>query len=91
MLEIASRDGIRDIVATPHSNSEFSYDRNAHLASLQRVKERAPVEIDFSLGCDFHFSLENIESVLADPSRFCIGFTPYLLVEFSNFGIPPKC
>jgi protein-tyrosine phosphatase len=90
MLEIASRDGIRHIVATPHSNSEFSYDRNAHLASLQRVKEQSAVEIEFSLGCDFHFSFENIESVLAEPSRFCIGSTPYLLVEFSSFGIPPN-
>jgi protein-tyrosine phosphatase len=90
MLEIASRDGIQHIVATPHSNSEFSYDRNAHVASLKRLKERSTVPIEFSLGCDFHFSFENIESVLRDASRFCIGSTPYLLVEFSNFGIPPS-
>jgi protein-tyrosine phosphatase len=90
MLEIASRDGIKHIVATPHSNSEFSYDRSAHVASLERLKERSTVAIEFSLGCDFHFSFENIESALREASRFCIGSTPYLLVEFSSFGIPPN-
>ena len=36
---------------------------------------RSSVEIEFSLGCDFHFSFENIEAALQDPSRFCVGST----------------
>jgi protein-tyrosine phosphatase len=90
MLEMAARDGIRHIVATPHSNADFPYSRNAHAESLFRLKERSSMPVEFSLGCDFHFSFENIESALRDASQFCIGSTPYLLVEFSNFGIPPN-
>jgi protein-tyrosine phosphatase len=89
MLEMAARDGIQHIVATPHSNADFSYSRSTHAASLKRLKQHSTVAIDFSLGCDFHFSFENIESALSDASQFCIGSTPYLLVEFSSFGIPP--
>jgi protein-tyrosine phosphatase len=90
MLEMAARDGIRHIVATPHSNGDFSYSRSSHAESLKRLKQRSTVPIELSLGCDFHFSFENIESALRDASQFCIGSTPYLLVEFSSFGIPPN-
>jgi protein-tyrosine phosphatase len=90
MLEMAARDGIQHVVASPHSNADFSYGRNTHAESLNLLKQRSTVAVEFSLGCDFHFSFENIESALRDASQFCIGSTPYLLIEFSNFGIPPN-
>ena len=34
-------------------------------------------------------SYENIQAAMADPRRFVIGQTQYLLVELSDFAIPP--
>ena len=40
-----------------------------------------------SLGCDFHFSFDNVQEALKTPERYSISGTPYLLVEFSDFGV----
>ena len=42
------------------------------------------------LGCDFHLSYDNLEDAYANPKRYVIGETRYLLVEFSNFSIPQQ-
>ena len=42
-----------------------------------------------TLGCDFHFSLENVQSALQAPERFVIGGSKYLLIEFSDFALSP--
>jgi protein-tyrosine phosphatase len=78
MCRVAALDGITHIVATPHCNDEFAYDRDRY------------TEMTFSLGCDFHFSYDNIQDALAHPRRYTIGESQYLLVEFSDFGIPPE-
>ncbi|HZU23090.1 MAG TPA: CpsB/CapC family capsule biosynthesis tyrosine phosphatase [Terriglobales bacterium] len=97
MCRIAARDGIRHIVATPHANDEFQYDRprlQALLAELHRLAAQdaqiAATPLTFSLGCDFHLSFENFRDALARPERYCIQGTRYLLVEFSDYVIPPN-
>ncbi|HYY72083.1 MAG TPA: CpsB/CapC family capsule biosynthesis tyrosine phosphatase [Candidatus Bathyarchaeia archaeon] len=90
MMAAAAKDGIRHIVATPHSNAQFRYDRSAHAERMVELKRRAGVPIDLSLGCDFHFSLENMQIEPQDWKQFWIGSGPYLLIEFSDFGIPPN-
>jgi protein-tyrosine phosphatase len=89
MCEIAVRDGITHIVATPHANSQFSYDREQHAQTLQKLRALAPDSLQFSLGCDFHFSYDNIESAIACPDRYTISGSNYLLIELSNYSIPP--
>ena len=41
-----------------------------------------------SLGCDFHLSYDNMQDVLANPTRYVIADTRYMLVEFSNYSVP---
>ncbi len=89
MCRMAAADGITHTVATPHANDEYSYDRERHaatLAELQRRVGRSPV---LSLGCDFHFSIENIQDAILHPARYTIGSSSYLLVEFSDFALSP--
>jgi protein-tyrosine phosphatase len=84
MCRIAQKDGITHIVATPHANSRFPFDREKHSEQLQALRERIP-DMEFSLGCDFHTSYENIKDAERNPDRYAIAATQYLLVEFSNF------
>jgi protein-tyrosine phosphatase len=88
MCEIAARDGITHIVATPHANSQFAYVREQHAEKLQQLRALSPDSLQFSLGCDFHFSYENIEDAIAHPDRYAISGS-YLLIELSNYSIPP--
>lgn len=90
MCRMAAQDGITHIVATPHANNEFSYNREAHEKLLNELRERTPGPLEFSLGCDFHFSYENVEDARAHPDRYAISGTKYMLIELSDYSIPPS-
>jgi protein-tyrosine phosphatase len=87
MCRIAVADGIRGIVATPHANYRYPYDRDRHAESLAQLQQSVP-EIEFSLGCDFYLSDDNISDAVRHPERYVIGETPYILVEFGDFQTP---
>jgi len=89
MVRMAHADGTRHMVATPHANDRYRYDRGYALELLATLSNDCGVEMRFSIGCDFHFSIENVEAALLEPHHFSIGMTDYLLVEFSDFGISP--
>ena len=85
MCRMAQADGVTHIVATPHANYEYAYDRDSHLALLEELRLRVP-GMSFSLGCDFHLSFENIDDAMQHPARYAIGDTRYLLVELSEYS-----
>jgi protein-tyrosine phosphatase len=89
MCAMAWEDGIEHIVATPHADNEYFYDRPYFEQILHKLSQATGAKPALSLGCDFHFSFDNIKEVLVKPGKFTIGKTPYLLVEFSDFSIPP--
>ena len=90
MCHMAAKDGIEHMVATPHANANFAYDRTWLRGVLNELGRRTAGKPKLSLGCDFHFSYENLESLAAEPHRFTIEDTPYLLVEFSDYSVPPS-
>jgi len=90
MCRMAAADGIEHMVATPHSNDRYFYDRDYLSNLLKELQRRIGPKPSLSLGCDFHLSFENMQSALQTPERYRIGNTRYLLVEFSNFSIPPQ-
>jgi protein-tyrosine phosphatase len=88
MCRAAAADGITHMVASPHANDRYHYDREymqGLVVHLQQLVGDAP---KISLGCDFHLSYENLQDAFANPSNYVIGNTHYLLVEFSNYGVP---
>lgn len=88
MCMAAAADGITHMVATPHANDRYYYDRQylrGLVAHLQRLVGDKPT---LSLGCDFHLSYDNLRDAYAHPNRYVIEGTRYLLVEFSNYSIP---
>src|SRR5947209_1870048 len=93
MCRMAAKDGIRHIVATPHANEEFVYDRERLQATLDELRQHiaadeAAASLNLSLGCDFHLSFENFSDAIQHPERYCIEGTKYLLIEFSDYVIP---
>ena len=90
MCKMAATDGITHQVATPHANDRYHYDREylqGLVAHLQGLIGATP---ELSLGCDFHLSYDNVQAALANPSRYAIGKTRYMLVELSNYSVPPQ-
>jgi protein-tyrosine phosphatase len=90
MCRVAAEDGIRHVVATPHCNDEFSYDRERYERLKEKLLEASDGRLEFSIGCDFHFSYENITDAIENPKRYSINGTRYMLIEFSDYGIPPN-
>ena len=90
MCHMAAEDGIEHMVATPHANDRYYYDRAYLTDLLQQLRLRVGPKPQLSLGCDFHLSFENMQAALETPERWCIANTRYLLVEFNNFSIPPQ-
>jgi hypothetical protein len=92
MCRLAAADGITHAVATPHANDRYAYDRAYLSGLLDELREKVgpALQLQFSLGCDFHLSFENLERVLAQPHTYTIGETNYLLIELSNFSIPTR-
>ncbi len=88
MCRIAAADGIEHMVATPHFNDDYVYDREWLRSVLQDLQQRLGPAPRLYLGCDFHFSQDNLQALAESPHRFTIEDTPYLLVEMSDFAIP---
>lgn len=89
MSYMAAQDGITHMVATPHSNDEYVYDRGRLEQLLEELRGRVENVLNFSLGCDFHLSYDNLMALENDPSQFTISGTQYLLVELSDYSVPP--
>ena len=88
MCRMAALDGITHIVATPHSNERYHYDREYLEKLVGRLQELAGESPSLSLGCDFHLSYDNLQDALANPTRYAIQGSRYMLVELSNYSVP---
>ena len=88
MCRMAAADGITHMVATPHANDRYHYDRAYLSGVLDQLREKIGTVPRLTLGCDFHLSYENLERVMQTPHLYTIGDTNYLLVELSNFSVP---
>jgi protein-tyrosine phosphatase len=90
MCRMAADDGIEHIVATPHSNDRYFYDRKYLATVIAELRKRVGTRPKLSLGCDFHLSFDNMQAALRTPENYCIADGRYMLVEFSNFSISPQ-
>ena len=94
MVQMAVEDGITHIVATPHANHTYTYDRERNEALLNEIRAALPQDtasrITLGLGCDFHLNFENVEDAKAHRDRYTINGTDYLLVELPDLNIPTR-
>ena len=90
MCRMAATDGIEHMVATPHANNRYAYDREHLTHTLDYLRQRVGDRPRLSLGCDFHLSYENLQDVMAVPERYLIEGSRYLLAEPSFYSVPPE-
>jgi protein-tyrosine phosphatase len=90
MCRMAAADGIEHIVATPHANHRYAYDRELLTGVVQSLQQRIGDVPRLSLGCDFHLSYENLQDAMVRPEHYVIASSRYLLVELSNYSIPAQ-
>src|SRR4029077_507279 len=87
MLRAAANSGTTDIVATPHSNAEFSYHAELLEERMRQLSDCTGGKPRIYRGCDFHLSFDNIDDVLERPARYSINGKQYLLVECPDFHV----
>ena len=90
MCRLAIRDGITHIVATPHADDTYVYSPDRVRGLIAELEDKIGDQLAISMGCDFHLSFENIEDAIAHPRRYTIASKQYLLIELSEYGIPPQ-
>jgi len=90
MCRMAATDGITHMVATPHANDRYHYDREYLKGLLARLQQLVGDTIKLSLGCDFHLSYDNLQDAFSNPTRYVIEGSQYMLVELSNYSVPPQ-
>ena len=88
MCRMAAADGVTHMVATPHSNDRYHYDHEYLTACVERLQGMVGSAPQISLGCDFHLSYDNLQSLLAQPHLYTVAGANYLLVELSDYSIP---
>jgi protein-tyrosine phosphatase len=86
MLEISAANGATDIVATPHANSKYPFQREVVLERIQALNQAAGVpKVHF--GCEFHLSFDNVDHLMQNLRQYTINGKQYLLVECPDFHI----
>lgn len=94
MVQMAMEDGITRIVATPHADDTWTYDRARNQNILQQIREALPAQVasrvTLGLGCDFHVTLENTAKAALHPKLYTINESEYLLIELPDVGIPAR-
>jgi len=85
---MAGADGTQHIVATPHANRRFHYDREYLQRALDQLRQRVGNCPRLSLGCDFRLSAENLKDAMAFPVRYVIEGGCYLLAEPNHTDVP---
>jgi protein-tyrosine phosphatase len=89
MVKLAHAAGTTDIVATPHANHQYVFSPELIATKMSELQRGTGNLLNIHSGCDFHLSAANIQDALRNPAKYAINHRSYVLVEFSDFLIPP--
>lgn len=90
MLKIAAETGTTDIVATPHADTQFTFDAKLVAERIEDLTAATDHVPTIHRGCDFHLSSENVQAAFDNPTQFTINGLSHLMVEFANNLVPPS-
>jgi len=77
MVKMAAESG------TPHASLQYSFKPDAVRQRAAELAAAVP-EVQIYTGCDFHLSFDNIQDAIANPRKYTINQSQYLLVEFPD-------
>src|SRR5438477_554149 len=86
MAESAIADGITHVVATPHANTEYSFDFARVRAARDELQDRVGDRLQIATGCDFHLNPENVEALNTSRDRVRSPFSLLLILSRRNSG-----
>jgi len=81
MCQAAAADGITHMVATPHANDRYHYDREYLQGLVDHLQQLVGDTPKLSLGCDFHLSFDNVQQAQTDG---WIKTANAAIVEYNN-------
>ena len=90
LLKLARETGTEIIVASPHSDNQYTYVPSRVDELIAEAQALAGDGIRIVRGCDFHLMTENILNALSQPHNYTINRGPYVLMELSDMHIFPN-
>ena len=90
LLTIARDAGTEIIVASPHSDSEYTYDPEKVDELIAEAQGLIGDGIKIVRGCDFHLMFANVNAAMENPKLYTINRGPYILMELSDMMIFPN-
>src|SRR5258708_12151852 len=90
MCQAAREDGVTLVVGTPHCSDEYEFNWDVNQAKRRELQAAIGPKPQLLLGCDYPLSDINLELLKAAPDPFLIAQQNHLLVENSNYSLPPQ-
>lgn len=87
MLAVAAENGTTDIVATPHANPRYTFQRDVVLERIAALTAASQGRPRIHYGCEFHLTFDNIEHLMENIRTYTINEKQYLLVECPDFHV----
>jgi protein-tyrosine phosphatase len=87
MLAVAADNGITDIVATPHANPRYIFQRDVVLDRIAALTAASASRPRIHYGREFHLTFENVEHLMENIRTYTINQKQYLLVECPDFHV----
>ena len=77
MAEIAILDGITHVIATPHSNAEYTFRPELILTLRNELQAKLGGRLILATGCDFHLSYENLADIQINKTKYTLNQKNY--------------
>jgi protein-tyrosine phosphatase len=90
MARMAVADGITHVICTPHASSRYAFSPELIGEKLSILREALTAEsipLNLASGCDFHLGYDNIKDAIANPRKYSLNSTDYLLIELPDHGL----
>jgi protein-tyrosine phosphatase len=90
MCALAYASGTAAVVATPHANHRFCFDRGKTEPRRRALEQRIAESLQLNAGSEVEMSLEGLPAALAHSSGYTLAGSRYLLLELMPSGFPPN-
>lgn len=84
MCRFAAEHGTTELVAAPKTDLSEPWDREAAIASIDRLQQQLGESIHLHRGCEVRLNAATEPKLLADPGRYSLNGNRYLLLDVTE-------